>query len=123
MMSSQRHHSTSEGMSEDNDDGVPKAARSMSANLPVARGVSFSLGDIGGYPPVLVLFHPSMQKMATRLVQATTSRMLKLNLSSTVRTQPHPLNHNSILLGGNIKGLVYQIGVNEYWQILQLLNY
>ncbi len=57
--------------------GTPKPVRSVSVceahELPSA-----------GYPPVLVLSHPSMRKMAQRLVQATTARMLKLNLENRV---------------------------------------
>ena len=37
-----------------------------------------------GFPPVLVMYHPSMKAMATRLVHATTMRMEKLKLQSNV---------------------------------------
>lgn len=82
-------HSISESMSEDAMDGEenPKTARSVSVcdehQMPSSRRGTGGEGD-GRYPPVLVLSHPSMQKMATRLVQATTARTLKLKLNSTV---------------------------------------
>lgn len=74
----------SEGLESDSV-GTPKFARSVSVcdahQLPSSQRKS---GD-GRYPPVLVLSHPSTQKMATRLVQATTARTLKLKLNATVR--------------------------------------
>lgn len=61
------------------EDTVVKISRSISAcnNLP---GV-YPLTD-GRYPAVLVMFHPTMREMATRLVQETTKRMTKLKLNS-----------------------------------------
>lgn len=50
----------------------------------------------GHYPPVLVMFHPTMRTMATRLVRETTNRIMKLKLQSKVATilcilnLPHP---------------------------------
>ena len=80
--------SISEGMSEDMDgEGSPKTTRSVSVcdehQMPSSHAHRGGEGD-GRYPPVLVLSHPTMRKMATRLVQATTARMLKLKLNSTV---------------------------------------
>lgn len=62
----------------DEDTGI-KISRSISvcSELP---GV-YPLTD-GRYPAVLVLFHPTMKEMATRLVQATTRRITKLKLKS-----------------------------------------
>lgn len=61
--------------SEDDIVNVLKLSRSASDGV----GTDLPIGD-GRYPPVLVLFHPSMKQMATRLVKATTARVMKLNL-------------------------------------------
>ena len=36
---------------------------------------------VDGYPPVLVLYHPSMEKLAEHIVDTTTARMKKLSVS------------------------------------------
>lgn len=66
----------------------PKVTRSVSvceANQLPSSQPEQQGGRDGRYPPVLVLSHPTMRKMAIRLVQATSSRILKLKLQSTVR--------------------------------------
>ena len=62
---------------------LPSAAQAQDEGLLTARGAAIG-ADHGRFPPVLVLSHPSTRKMAVRLVQATTARLLKLRLESAV---------------------------------------
>lgn len=76
-------------------DGDAKGKEGVDAEEKAENGVkmvrSYSVLDTplsevtdGRFPPVLVMCHPTMKKMATRLVQATKSRMLRLNQQSDV---------------------------------------
>ncbi len=51
---------------------------------PLASPSLLGGGGGAGYPPVLVMYHPTMKTMATRLVKATTTRVDKLKLQSDV---------------------------------------
>lgn len=54
-------------------------ARSMSVPTPASK-----VPSDGRFPPVLVLYHPSMETLAKKLVDVTSNRLTKLSLASKV---------------------------------------
>lgn len=56
----------------------PKVSRSVSAS---GDALLYTIGDTQ-FPPVLLMAHPSMRKMAIRLVQTTTARTLSTSKSN-----------------------------------------
>ena len=54
------------------------ASRSLSVPaVPISAGEAV----VDGFPPVLVLYHPTMQKLAGNIVDSTSARLRKLSVS------------------------------------------
>ena len=67
------------GCSEDTIEGT-MASYNRSTSAPAVDN-SGGEASVDGFPPVLVLYHPSMEMLARNIVEATTARTKKLSLS------------------------------------------